>query len=136
MDNLLSNAVKFSPARRLHPYLDEQDSRDGSTGYLDAGLGVDEADREKVFEPFYQGRRDTRQPYQGNRAGAVHRARVCASAWRQYRAYAAGMVGAHFRLTLPVRDPEGPRMKRMRQKLRILAGNVVGIGSCAARRFA
>ena len=57
VDNLLSNAVKFSPQ---HGCISIRASKADETielHVLDTGAGIDEVDRDKVFEPFYQGRR-------------------------------------------------------------------------------
>ena len=108
VDNLLSNAVKFSPSGGRIRIWTSKTAGMVQLDIVDAGLGVDEADREKVFEPFYQGRRYS-TAMSGEQVRAIHCARVCAGARWQYRAYTAEIgVGAHFRLTIPIRDPEGP----------------------------
>jgi two-component system sensor histidine kinase GlrK len=56
MDNLLSNAIKYSP---IGGVLDVRLSEKNPHAYLevtDRGPGVDPAEREKIFEVFYQGR--------------------------------------------------------------------------------
>ena len=57
LDNLLSNAIKFSPADgtitvNMHSNADSLD-----IDVIDEGAGVAAADRARVFEPYYQGRR-------------------------------------------------------------------------------
>ena len=67
---------------------------------------VDEADRDRVFDPFYQGRRVLDSHVRGTGLGL--------SIAREYALAHGGNVelvsgpdaGAHFRLTLPIRDAE------------------------------
>lgn len=104
IDNLLSNAVKFSPPDgRIRIWTSETNGM-AQLDIVDAGPGVDEADREKVFEPFYQGRRVLDSHVRGTGLGL--------SIAREYALAHGGNIelvpkvgsGAHFRLTLPVRD--------------------------------
>ena len=107
IDNLLSNAVKFSPSGGCIRIWTSKTAGVVQLDMVDAGLGVDEADREKVFEPFYQGRRILDSHVRGTGLGL--------SIAREYALAHGGNielipkigVGAHFRLTIPVRDAEG-----------------------------
>ncbi|MEO6431157.1 MAG: HAMP domain-containing sensor histidine kinase, partial [Nitrosospira sp.] len=107
VDNLLSNAVKFSPSGGCIRIWTSKIAGMVQLDIVDAGLGVDEADREKVFEPFYQGRRILDSHVRGTGLGL--------SIAREYALAHGGNielipkigVGAHFRLTIPVCDPEG-----------------------------
>jgi len=107
VDNLLSNAVKFSPqGGRISIWTSKVDET-VQLDILDAGFGVDEVDREKVFEPFYQGRQVLDSHIKGTGLGL--------SIAREYALAHGGNIelvqqeggGARFRLTLPIRDPEG-----------------------------
>ncbi|MBA2659940.1 MAG: HAMP domain-containing histidine kinase [Nitrosospira sp.] len=107
IDNLLSNAVKFSPqGGRIRIWASKIDET-VQLDILDAGTGVDDADREKVFEPFYQGRQLVDSHIKGTGLGL--------SIAREYALAHGGNIelvqqengGAHFRLVLPTRDPEG-----------------------------
>jgi two-component system, NtrC family, sensor histidine kinase GlrK len=108
IDNLLSNAVKFSPPGGCIRIWTSKTAGMVQLDIVDAGLGVDEADREKVFEPFYQGRRILDSHVRGTGLGL--------SIAREYALAHGGNielipkigVGAHFRLTIPVCDLEGP----------------------------
>lgn len=65
--NLLGNAIKFSPAGgTLNVRLRREDGRAEVT-VRDAGPGMDEATRRRVFEKFYQG--DTARATEGNGLG-------------------------------------------------------------------
>ncbi|MEO8991753.1 MAG: HAMP domain-containing sensor histidine kinase, partial [Nitrosospira sp.] len=106
IDNLLSNAVKFSPSGGCIRIWTSKTAGMVQLDIVDAGLGVDEADREKVFEPFYQGRRILDSHVRGTGLGL--------SIAREYALAHSGNieliskigVGAHFRLTIPVCDHE------------------------------
>jgi two-component system sensor histidine kinase GlrK len=107
VDNLLSNAVKFSPQRGCISIRASKAEETIELHVLDTGAGIDEGDRDKVFEPFYQGRRTLDSPIRGTGLGL--------SIAREYALAHGGNIelipqagsGAHFRLTLPVHDPEG-----------------------------
>jgi len=98
--NLLSNAIRFSPPGgtiRLGVY--------GLPGLAcidirDAGPGVAQADRERIFEPFYRGER---QPLDAARGSGIGLSIV-----QEYIAAHGGRIellpgspGAHFRIELP-----------------------------------
>ncbi|MBA4142082.1 MAG: HAMP domain-containing histidine kinase [Nitrosospira sp.] len=107
VDNLLSNAVKFSPAGGCIRIWTSKTVELAQLNIVDAGLGVDEVDREKVFEPFYQGRRVLDSHVRGTGLGL--------SIAREYALAHGGNIdlvsraaeGAHFRLTIPIRDADG-----------------------------
>jgi two-component system sensor histidine kinase GlrK len=107
VDNLLSNAVKFSPQRGCISIRASKVEETIELHVLDTGAGIDEVDRDKVFEPFYQGRRMLDSPIRGTGLGL--------SIAREYALAHGGNIelipqagsGAHFRLTLPIHDPEG-----------------------------
>lgn len=107
VDNLLSNAVKFSPEGGRIAIGTSQAGETVQLDILDTGFGVDEVDREKVFEPFYQGRQVLDSHIRGTGLGL--------SIAREYALAHGGNIelvpqeggGAHFRLILPLRDPEG-----------------------------
>lgn len=101
LDNLLSNAVKFSPEGgtvRVSAGLL------GGTLWLDVidqGPGVPPAERERIFEPFYQGRASGAGPVRGTGIGL--------SVVKEYVFAHGGSVevldsprGAHFRVRLPL----------------------------------
>ena len=107
LDNLLSNAVKFSPQRGCISIRASKTDETIELHVLDTGAGIDEVDRDKVFEPFYQGRRTLDSPIRGTGLGL--------SIAREYALAHGGNIelipqadsGAHFRLSLPIHDPEG-----------------------------
>jgi two-component system sensor histidine kinase GlrK len=102
LDNLLSNAVKFSPPGGVIRIDARVQDKTLVLDVRDAGAGVDAADRDKVFEPFYQGRQAPQSHVKGTGLGL--------SIAREYaRAHGGDIIlvetdraGAHFRLHLPL----------------------------------
>ena len=100
LGNLLSNAVRFSPAGGTILFaLAEADGRQ-RLDCVDHGPGVAPDDAARVFEPFYQGRRQPPGARRGNGIGL--------SIVREYVAAHGGTLqllpseaGAHFRIELP-----------------------------------
>ncbi|UXY14946.1 HAMP domain-containing histidine kinase [Chitiniphilus purpureus] len=99
--NLLSNAIRFSPeGGEVRFVVSEQADRVRIDCY-DEGPGVAQDDAPRIFEPFYQGRR---QP-----PGARHGSGIGLSIVQEYIAAHGGSVallpserGAHFRIELPL----------------------------------
>ncbi|MGH8762963.1 MAG: sensor histidine kinase, partial [Nitrosospira sp.] len=107
VDNLLSNAVKFSPPGGCISIRAIRVDETVQLDILDAGSGVDEADREKVFEPFYQGRRVLDSHVRGTGLGlSIAREYALAHGGSMELVQHAGN-GAHFRVTIPMHDLEG-----------------------------
>jgi two-component system sensor histidine kinase GlrK len=69
LDNLLSNAVKFSPEGGR--VLVKSQGGDGAVEVwvCDEGGGIPEAERDRVFEPFFQGARQPRSTIKGSGLG-------------------------------------------------------------------
>lgn len=72
---------------------------------IDSGVGIHEADQERIFEPFYQGQSVPDSPIKGTGLGL--------SIALGYALAHGGKIetiersnGAHFRLTLPIYDVE------------------------------
>lgn len=102
LDNLLSNAVKFSPeGGRI---LVKSEPADGAVALwvCDQGSGILQADRSRVFEPFFQGARQPASTIKGSGLGL--------SIVREYLLAAGGTVdivdcppwSSCFKLTWPV----------------------------------
>lgn len=102
LDNLFSNAVKFSPRNAGITINARQIDENLQFDLADAGPGIDEADKERLFDPFYQGRRAPDSHIQGTGLGL--------SIAREYVVAHGGSIellhseiGAHFRIVLPLR---------------------------------
>jgi two-component system sensor histidine kinase GlrK len=101
LDNLLSNAVKFSPAFGEIDLTAKVMDRDVFIDVIDQGPGIALAERERVFDPFYQGKARPRETVKGTGLGLA--------IVREYVAAHGGTVellnsprpGAHFRVRLP-----------------------------------
>lgn len=106
IDNLLSNAIKFSPPESHISISAAQRGHTIQLDIIDNGFGIDSADEDKIFEPFYQGRSIPDSHIRGTGLGL--------SIAREYALAHGGNIdlikqvkqGAHFRLTLPIHDPE------------------------------
>lgn len=98
--NLLSNAIRFSPhGGHIRLVLLDLPGR-ACIDIVDQGPGVAEADRERIFEPFYRGERQPQGAVRGTGIGLsivheyilAHGGRITLLPQRQ---------GAHFRIELP-----------------------------------
>jgi len=107
--NLLSNAIRFSPAGASIGLTVSQVPGWAHIDVADAGPGVAEADRKRVFEPFYRGER---QP-ENLPEGAVRGTGIGLSIVHEYVQAHGGRVellpqaqgtGARFRIELPLTE--------------------------------
>lgn len=55
LDNLLSNAVKYSPREGVIDIVVKSQGKDVTVDVSDCGPGINEWEKEKIFEAFYQG---------------------------------------------------------------------------------
>jgi two-component system sensor histidine kinase GlrK len=101
LDNLVSNAVKFSPAGGAIQIAGRADSEAVQFEVVDEGPGIAPADRERIFEPFYQGRNEGAGPVRGTGIGL--------SVVKEYVFGHGGSIevvdsrkGAHLRVRLPL----------------------------------
>ncbi|WP_227814426.1 sensor histidine kinase [Nitrogeniibacter aestuarii] len=98
--NLLSNAVSFSPA---HGTVTLRASRTGDTVFvecIDEGPGVAAEDATRIFDPFFQGRRQPDSERRGSGVG-LSIVREYIQAHGGHVALVAAEKGAHFRIELP-----------------------------------
>lgn len=105
IDNLLSNAIKFTPAGGSIAIVD---GREGDMWFFevrDSGPGIAPGDRERVFQPFFQGPSSNAMHVKGTGLG-LSIAREIARAHGGELSVPEG-VGGRIRLTLPLnRNPE------------------------------
>lgn len=98
--NLLTNAIRFSPHGGAVLFTLERLQDGAALEISDAGPGVAEEDRQRVFEPFYRGRH---QPESGTRGSGIGLSIV-----QEYVVAHGGRIallpsaaGARFRIELP-----------------------------------
>jgi two-component system sensor histidine kinase GlrK len=101
LDNLVSNAVKFSPASGVIQIVGRVDPEVIQLEVIDQGPGIAPADRERIFEPFFQGRNEGAGPVRGTGIGL--------SVVKEYVFGHGGSIevvdsrkGAHLRVRLPL----------------------------------
>ncbi|MBI3155087.1 MAG: histidine kinase [Burkholderiales bacterium] len=102
VDNLVTNAIKFSPREGVvQVELARHDGR-AVIDVTDQGAGVDDEEREHIFEPFFRGTRARRGTVQGNGLGlAIAKEYVLAHRGRIEVIQGDGK-GGHFRISLPM----------------------------------
>jgi len=101
VDNLLSNAVKHSPNGGKIRILAQKTQNDIVMDIIDSGPGVAPDDRDRIFDPFYQGRKPSHGPTSGTGLG-LSIAREYVKAQGGTLALMDGEAGgAHFRIILP-----------------------------------
>ncbi len=105
--NLLSNAVKYTPAGGAVSVEAGSDGREIWIRVGDTGPGIDQAEQERVFEPFYRSDRDRRFP-QGLGLGlTLARDLVTAHGGRLTLDSAPG-AGSRFTIVIPVSPRSSP----------------------------
>jgi len=102
LDNLLSNAVKFSPPNGEVAVAARLRGSEVLIDVADEGPGITPQEREKVFDPFYQGSAKPRGPVKGTGLGlAIVREYVLAHRGK-VQIMQDRPAGAHFRVSLPI----------------------------------
>ncbi|MCK9283696.1 MAG: HAMP domain-containing histidine kinase [Rhodocyclaceae bacterium] len=69
LDNLLSNAIKFSPPQSCIRIVAHRDGNEAVVEVADQGPGIAAEDRDRVFDPFYQGRTPSSGALKGSGLG-------------------------------------------------------------------
>ena len=102
LDNLLSNAVKFSPPFGEVAVAARIAGREVLIDVADEGPGIALQERDKVFDPFYQGSAKPQGPVKGTGLGlAIVREYVVAHRG-QVQVVDGDATGAHLRVRLPL----------------------------------
>ena len=106
VDNLLTNAVKYTPS--CGRVVVSLASRGGfaTIDVQDNGPGIAEADRERIFEPFYQGRAEYQSSVKGTGLGLAI-AKEYVEAHDGSIELVTSALGAHFRVRFPAAGPRG-----------------------------
>lgn len=98
--NLLSNAIRFSPEGGTVRLRVSASGGKACIDVTDAGPGVADADRDRVFEPFYRGERQPQDAARGTGIGlSIVQEYVMAHGGKVV--LVPGTAGGHFRIELP-----------------------------------
>lgn len=104
MTNLLSNAVKFSNKGDVVSVLVNSGAGNLIITVSDSGTGMDSADIEKIFEPFYQG--DNSSGRSGTGIGLPLVKQMSLAMKGRIEAYSIKNKGTSFVVTLPLKQHE------------------------------
>ena len=104
VDNLLTNAIKYTPQGGRIRVVLTADDENAVIDVIDSGPGVDEADRDRIFEPFGQGSAVYESSVKGTGLG-LSIAREYVEAHGGSIELMPGDDGAHFRVVLPAAGP-------------------------------
>jgi len=104
VDNLVSNAIKYSPRSASIVVSLRAEQGFAVLDVVDRGPGIDPAERERIFESFYQGRPPVDGRVKGSGLGlAIAREYALAHGGRiELVERGTNEHGAHFRLWLPL----------------------------------
>lgn len=107
--NLVDNAVKYTAAGRVELRVDDADAggRHVRVSVLDTGIGIDAADRERIFEEYYQVRNPARRRAQGSGLGLAIVKRMCELLGNPIEVKSAPGKGSRFSVTLVRCEPPG-----------------------------
>ncbi len=110
IDNLVGNAIKYSPRSGVVAIDVHGEDRFAVVEVIDEGHGVDPAERERIFDSFYQGKAPVEGRVKGSGLGlAIAREYALAHGGRiEVADRVDGKRGARFRLLLPLALGDGP----------------------------
>ncbi len=102
VDNVVSNAVKYSPVGGRIAIRVARRAEQVVVDIMDEGPGIPSDERERIFEPFFQGKTPTGRHIRGTGIGlsVVHECVEAHGGKIGVRVRPTG--GSHFRITLPV----------------------------------
>lgn len=102
VDNVVSNAVKYSPVGGRIGIRVARRAEQVVVDIMDEGPGIPDDERERIFEPFFQGKTPTGRHIRGTGIGlsVVHECVEAHGGKIGVRVRPTG--GSHFRITLPV----------------------------------
>jgi two-component system, NtrC family, sensor histidine kinase GlrK len=106
LDNLLSNAVKFSSPKGSIDINASKNNESIQVDIIDSGVGIHDTDKEKIFEPFYQGQFIPDTHVRGTGLGLSIAREFALAHGGNIKLIEQTGSGAHFRLVLPISDIE------------------------------
>ena len=101
MDNLVSNAIKYSPDGSSLVVSLSASGSDAVLDVSDAGPGIPDGERERVFEAFYQGAPASKGHVRGTGLGLSIAREYAQAHGGDIRVLDSGEVGAHLQVVLP-----------------------------------
>jgi signal transduction histidine kinase len=104
--NLLSNAVKFTPPGGTVAVRVERNGGAAVVEVADSGIGIPEAERERLFQRFFRSSRATEHAIQGTGLGLAISAAIVEAHGGTIAAEPAPGGGTVFRFALPLRGRE------------------------------
>ncbi len=107
LTNLLENAIKYSPYSELISVRigEMEDRRQVVISVADFGIGISEADKQRIFERFYKGRENGRDTYPGFGIGLFISAEIVERHGGSISVEDNDEQGSVFTFTLPVDTP-------------------------------
>ena len=102
LDNLLSNAIKYTPAGGTITVTAFRQGDNAIIEIHDSGPGIIEAERPKVFSPFFQGSASCRTPVKGTGLGLAIAHEYVTAHNGTLELVRPDEAGACFQLTLPL----------------------------------
>ena len=110
LDNLLSNAIKFTPRGGFITIRTQQDPTNFVLEFGDTGPGIPEEERPRIFEAFFQGRREQGGQVAGTGIGlSVVLECIQAHEGSVELLDTEEFSGAHFRIDIPQNRAQTPR---------------------------
>lgn len=107
LENLISNAVKYSPKGGTIHVQARTAGNDFVLDVADNGPGIPKEDRQHIFEAFYTGRPATGMSVKGTGIGLSVVLEFVAAHGGTVQIIDGQYIGAHFRITMPVRSTPG-----------------------------
>ena len=102
VDNLLSNAIKFSPPYSIIEINISYNNECVILDIKDSGVGIHDLDKDKIFEPFYQGQYIPDSHVKGTGLGLSIAQEFAIAHGGCIRLMTYSEPGAYFRLILPM----------------------------------
>ncbi len=106
LDNLISNAIKFSPQEGCIEIHTIKKNEIIQLDIKDAGIGIHNSDKDKIFEPFFQGQSTPDSHVKGTGLGLSIAQEFALAHGGKITLINGTENGAHFRLMLPISDPK------------------------------
>ncbi|MEX2284153.1 MAG: ATP-binding protein [Gemmatimonadota bacterium] len=103
--NLAANAVKFTPAGEVGIRYWQDDSN-AHFDVWDTGVGIEETNIERVFEPFWQAQQSHTRTVDGTGLGLTVAKRLTELLGGELRLTSAPKQGTQFHLSLPLGSPD------------------------------